>query len=180
VVARRLDQAETGRVVAQVTQNESAKPYQLCVETAGNAQRVQLSAKYSFMRGNTATIPDNLWGGETVLADAGAASAFPADYWNQRLLRKSVLDLRALQNRQMRVAFDRYRNYLDTDAPDGPRSHLYIGLGSIEWYIQEPTVLPDDKIVFEWSGQIVLFDPHTTKLAFVALGTCPAFIPSAK
>lgn len=72
-----------------------------------------------------------------------------------------------------------YHKFLATDVPGGARSRLSIGFGPMQWDISEPTVLPDDKVVFEWAGQIVLFDPHTRKLAFVSLGGCPAFVPKA-
>lgn len=180
VMARSLDVDEPAQTAGQVMQNDFVKPYQLRVERAEDSARVQVNAQYSSIRYANRVTPANLEPPDPlVLADAGPAIAFPGDYWDQsHMLRKSVLDVRPPDRRQSRVSFDWYRHFLITDTPDGRHSHLCVGFATVEWRMQEPTILPDDKIVFEWAGQIVLFDPRTRRLAFVALGTCPAFVPS--
>jgi hypothetical protein len=184
VMSRRLAQEQAGKKVGQVTLNDFVQPCQLHIniDEAANAEQAQITVRYSFTqylgRPSPQTEPSPPDNG-IVIQDVGSSAAFPTDYWSQNsILRKSVLDLRPQQSRGTRIEFDWYRDYLDADVPGGPHSHLCIALGTENWQICSPTVLPDGKVVFEWNGQIVVFDPQTTKLAFVALGTCPAFVPS--
>lgn len=182
IMSRTMKQNEPDRNVGRAVLNDFAKPYQLHIDQSENPQRTQITVRYSFIQsgdrstGQNQDIPPDE---ETVLTDAGPSKVFPADYWSHNdMLRKSVLDLRSAESRRTAVHYDWYRDYLDTSVPGGPHSRLYIALRAEDWPICNPTVLPDGKIVFDWCGQIVLFDPQTTKLAFIALGTCPAFVPS--
>lgn len=171
VISKDSNRIGPDRKIGQVVQNDRCWPYQLRIDQAANLQRVQMSVMYSGFD----TFPET---GTVLVPDAGPLAAFPADYLGRnRILRKTVLDLRPEDHRATQVTFDWYRHYLNTDVPGGPNSYLSVALAIFDWQIQEPTVLPDDKIVFELNRQIVIFDPYTRKLAFVALGTCPAFVP---
>jgi hypothetical protein len=182
VMAKALNGEAAGQPVGQVTLNNSVQPYQLRIERSDNPERVQMVVMYSSIEnGATSTPVNHELPYPAFLADAGSAAAFPADYWDHfPVSRKSVFDTRATESRFTQFRFDWYRKFLKTDVPNGPHSRLTIGFATIDWDMKEPTVLPDEKIVFEWAGQIIIFDPHTQKLAFVALGTCPAFIPESK
>ena len=183
VMARQLDHVGSDCKVGQVMLNDFAQPYQLRLQPRNDHKRVELDAEYSFPSYADRPTPPGIQQqpDPLVLADAGSADGLPSDYWNQDTFhRKSTVDLRQVGKRQTAVKFDWYRRYLDADVPGGPQTHLTIGFAVMDWSIEEPTVLPDEKIVFEWAGQIVLFDPHTRKIAFVALGTCPAFVPRRK
>lgn len=173
VRVRRLSDPSSERIAGHVVLNSRTQPYQLRFVPASAEGHAQLEAAYSYLGDVPSTEPSPF-----VLRDAGLTRGLPEDYWDQsRFLRKSVLDLRPPAQRRTQVGFDWYRTYLDTAVPDGPRSHLHMGLASTEWRIQEPTVLPDEKIIFEWAGQILVFDPHDQRLAFIARGSCPAFLP---
>ncbi len=182
VIARHLDQTQPDQTIGQVVQNDFMKPSQLCISLAKDPQRVQIDTMYYTIQYANRPTPPNLHEPDPLLlADAGPSSAFQPEYWKQsRNLRKTVLDLRPEGHRPTHIQFDFYHQFLDTQVPNGPAAHLTIGWATLEWDIREPTVLPDEKIIFELAGQIVLFDPHTKNLAFVALGTCPAFIPAAR
>lgn len=179
VIARNCAGSGPDRRVGKVVIDDYASPYQLRLTRATDANRVGLSVIYSHhsypgQPTTTEDVPDY----DVLLTDAGDARALPADYWEQsQVLLKNILDLRPPDHRQTLVQFDRYRCFLRTDVPGGPRTSLRVGFAGFQWSTEQPTVLPDDKIVFEWEEQIVLFDPHARKIAFVAHGTCPAFIP---
>jgi hypothetical protein len=180
VMAQNLDRPGSEHFVERVMQNDFIDPSLLYFQKAADPRRVSLNVLYETIEYSDRPAPTDFKTPDSlVLADAGPANAFPPDYWDRPgLARNNALDDRPPEHRQMKVGFDWYRKYLDTNIPDGPHSNLYIGLTTIEWMIEEPNILPDDKIVFEWEGQIVLFDPHTKKLAFIASGTCPVFIPN--
>ncbi|HWB54445.1 MAG TPA: hypothetical protein VG722_09640 [Tepidisphaeraceae bacterium] len=179
VIARDLRGKGGNLRVGQMMQNDFIWPCQLRVDPASNRQHVQIDVEYATSTYADRPTPSDVKPPDpVVIADAGRASAFPRDYWDQsRTLQNDVVDLRPAEHRQMRVTFDWYRHYLDTKVPGGPHTHLYVGLINWDWELQQPTILPDDKIVFEWEKQILLFDPHTANIAFIANGSCPAFVP---
>jgi len=182
VRSRNFARSEPDHIVVVLPQNETYKPYQLRITESDNSHRAQMNAEYETI--GAGNIPAGMTPGVQempVLLDAGPLEVFPADYWQQsRILLKSVLDLRPEKSRQIAVNFDVYRHFLHTEVPGGLNSMLSVAFASLEWEPRQPTVLPDDKIIFEWEGQVVLFDPRTQNIAFVALGSCPAFIPDAK
>lgn len=178
VMARALESRDDRpREVASVMLNDFFHPYQLQVMKSGN--RVSIVPNYSGVSYRDRPAPQGLEPPEgPVVVDAGSAVNFPADYWEQdRMLRKTVLDLRPVERRAIRITFDWYRHYLSASVPGGRKSRLTIGWAVIDWGMSEPTVLPDDKVVLEWADQIVIFDPRTGRIAFIAPGTCPAFVP---
>jgi len=177
VMARRLDRSESPHTLAaKVMKNDFVWPFQLRVERVENSDRVRLSVMCGTTTYRDRPTPPGLEPPDDplILADAGGIDAFPSDYWDQNpMLRKNAFDLRPSDRRQRSpVGFDWYRNYLEAGG-----ARLSVGLPWANWRMQEPTVLADDKIVFEWEGQIVLFDPRTHKLAYFAAGTCPAVVP---
>ena len=181
VMARRmgLGVTTTDRAVGRVVKDDFVWPNMLDV-VPGSPGRVRLEARYSrtIWRDRPTPPGDVEPEDPTVVSDAGSALALPSDFAGQsRLLRKSVLDLRPPDHRTLAVTFDWYRHFITAAVPGGPSVYLTVGFGPVDWTPQDPTVLTNDAIVFEWAGQIVLLAPAERSVAFVVAGTCPAFVP---
>jgi len=174
LMAENLSREGLPKRMGNIEINDQLEPWQLRLEEGNNSNSVDMRVRYSFRgTGNDDSGLDN----SIVLPNVVSADAFPPDYWENRPDRKKAADLRT-GDRSVQVVFDWYRHVMGTTVPNGPTTHLCVGLATFDWMIEEPTILPDDKIVFEWGGQIVLLDPHMRKLAFIAMGTCPCFVPS--
>jgi len=180
VLARSIGASDPDRVVAHIEQSDFLRPYQLRLDRPEREGPVQLNARCSIIQYSDRPTPENVREPRSPLVpNVGCVSAFPDDYWGRdHFMAMRIRDLRPAGARQVRVTFNSYFRYLDAIVPHGAHSRLTMGLVTADWELEEVTVLPDGKIIFQWGGQIVIFDPCTRKLAFVASGTCPAFVPA--